>query len=576
MKNGVAIKYGDVALGAKENFTPSIDGIEPFSDISILNKNNISFKNFGNPIERYSVVLDGSALPFPSNIGGENFGIWSDQLSQEDGTFQDEIILNLKATELFTSSGITISFDEQENIYPIDVRISWFRGEEKIAEENFEPNSSNYFFNKKVEYYDGLKIEFFRLNMPKNRLKIHSVEYGVGVIFYGDELKGVNVSQTLDPISAKIEINTCGFTLNSKRNVEYSFQSQQPISIYFNNKLISTSFVKTAKRTSKKSWNIQTEDYIGLMETISFHGGIYVDANAEDVIADIFSAAKIPYHLDEKFLGIKVNGYIPYTTCRNALMQVCFAIGAVVDTSADDKVNVFCLSKDVSQELEKRRVLRGQTSGEKSVVTSVQIVAHFYKESQETKDVYDSSKSGVGEGIFVKFSEPLHDLSIVNGEIISSGSNFAVINANENCVLSGKIYEHTTLTKEKKNPLVSKTDIDNVVSISNATLVSQNNVDNLLDLCYDYIVNSTEIRSKIVDGKHTKVKPIPKYGEGIIYGSGEKYGNENAVTVESDKPTMLGDLIVVPLEFSTPKIARITRQSFSLVGGIIVKDTELR
>lgn len=575
MKNGVAIKYGDIALGAKENFEPSMGAIEPFSDISILQKNNISFKNYGNPIEKYSVLLDGSVLPFPSNTMGQRFGVWSDVISGEDGYFENPLVLSFQATELFTSSGITLTFDEEEEIYPIDVNVSWWRGDEKIAEGKFEPNSASYFFNKKVEYYDGLKFEFLRLNMPKNRLKIHSIEFGIGVIFYGDELKGVNVSQTIDPISTKIEINTCGFTLNSKRdNVEYSFQSQQPVSIYFNQTLLATNFVKSAKRTSKKVWNIQTEDYIGLMETISYQGGIYNNVNADELIADIFGVANIPFSLDERFIGMKLSGYIPYTTCRNALMQVCFAINAVIDTSNSDKVKIFGISNEISQQIEPQRVLQGQSSDEKSVVTAVELTAHFYKELEETKEVYNSEKSGIGENIFIKFNEPLYELSITNGKIISHGTNYAIINANENCVLSGKKYDHTTFTKTKRNPIVSQKDIENIVTISSATLVTKNNVDNLLDVCYNYIVNSQNLKSKIVEGKHIIYGEIIKYGE-KKYGQ-FKYGEKNKNIVIYDKPIHLSDLITIPFEFSSSKTARVVKQTYNLNGGIIAKNVELR
>lgn len=574
MKNGVAIKYGDIALGAKENFVPTMGEVEQFSDVSILQKNNISFKNFGNPIEKYSVLLDGSVLPFPSDTSGEKFGIWSEDISAEDGFFESPLTLSFKATELFTSSGITLTFDEEESIYPIDVVVSWWRGEEKIAEESFEPDSAKYFFNKKVEYYDGLEFRFSRLNLPYNRLKIHSIDYGIGVVFYGDELRGVQISNKIDPISTKIEINTCGFTIDSKKNIEYSFQTQQPISVYFNGNLQSKMFVKQAKRTSKKNWNVQTEDYIGLMDSIPYSGGVFFDTNAEDVIDDIFSVAKVPYSLDYSFVGKKLSGYIPYSNCRNALMQVCFSIGAVVKTSESEVVKIISLDNVVSQTIEKKRIWAGQSYNEKSVVTAIELTAHFYKESQETQELYDASKSGIGERIFVKFDEPFYDLSISLGEIIESGANYAVINAESGCVLVGKKYQHTTVTKKKTNPIVSSSDIENVVSISSATLVSGNNVDTLLDSCYNYVVNSKDIKTKIIDGKHTTYGGIVKYGNNK-YGS-IKYGEEKKGFVTYDNPTMVGDLVTIPVEFYGLVSARIVSQKFSLVGGIIVKDSELR
>lgn len=579
MKNGVAISYGDIALGAKESFVPSMEKIESFSDVSVLQKNNISFENYGNPIEKYSVLLDGSVVPFPSETEGKIFGIWSSSLSDDNGYFENPLILSLKSKEMYTSSGITLTFDEKNGIFPSEVVISWYRDDQKIDEQNFRPNSAKYFFNKKVEYYNGVHIEFLRLNMPKNRLKIHSIDYGIGVIFYGDELRNVRVSQSVDPISSQIEINTCDFEIVSKRNVEYSFQTQQPISVYFNGKLQSTCFVEAAKRKSYKVWSVRAEDYIGLMGSIPYFGGMYFDENADEIIRDIFSVAKVPYELESQFEGVKVSGHIPYTNCREALMQVCFAIGAVVDTVGLDLVMVRSLSQELSQEISANRVMVGQSIQENNVVTAVEMTAHAYKASDEALTAYDSSESGVGEEIFVLFDEPLHSLSISNGQILSSGSNHATITANEGCVLIGKKYEHTKITKSKRNPLVSPTDIENVVSVQNATLVSVLNVDKLLLSCYNYIVNSKSFRTKIIDGKHIiEGRPV-KYGE-KKYGEfkyGEfKYGDKTESVTVYDKPTRVGDIVIVPIDFYPSVQARITKQTFSLAGGITVKDTELR
>lgn len=573
MKNGVAIKYGDIALGAKENFAPAMSNIEPFSNVSILKENNASFANYGNPMEKYSVLLDGSSIPFPSETQGKKFGIWSSVLSDDDGYFEIPLVLSLKATELFTSSGITVTFDDVQGVFPTEAIVSWYRGDEKIEEQEFQPNSGKYFFNKKVEYYDGVEFQFLRLNMPQNRLKIHSVDYGIGVIFYGDELRYTKLSQSIDPISTQIEINTCDFEIYSKRNVEYSFQTQQPISVYFDGKLKATCFVNNAKRSSLKSWRVQTEDYIGLMDSIPYNGGMYFDKNAEEIIEDIFAVAKVPYELEENFIGVKVSGHIPYTTCRDAIMQVAFAIGAVVDTAGIEFVKIYSLPNEVSQEIQDKRVVKGQTISEKNIVTAVEMTSHFYIPTQEQIVAYNSVEGGVGENIFVAFDEPLHSLSISNGQILSSGANHAIINAYDGCSLAGLKYQHVTTTKAKRNPLVSPNDIENVVSIQGATLVSKSNIDNLLSSCYNYIVNAKDLKMKIIDGKSVKDGVPIRYGE-KRYGQ-FKYAATNDV-VTYDMPTRVGDVVVVPLEFLGNAQARIVKQTFSLGGGIIVKNSELR
>jgi hypothetical protein len=304
-------------------------------------------------------------------------------------------------------------------------------------------------------------------------------------------------------------------------------------------------FIKSAKRKSKTMWDIKSEDYIGLMDSIDFKGGIYENKDAFELIDEIFSVAKIPYIISGAFKNTSITGHIPYTSCRDALMQVIFAIGAVADTSDYDKVKIFALNEEVSQEIPKRRIMQGQGFEKKSRVTAVELTAHSYTESEETKTVYDAKKSGAGKNIFVEFSEPLYDLAISDGTIIESGSNYAIIGANSSTVLTGKKYDHSKVIYRKENPFVLASDLENVVSIEDATLVSSQNVDNVLESCYNYLVNTEQTNMKIIDG--TK-----------------------------DQNTAVGDLISYETEYLGSKQGRITKQSFALVGGILIKDSIVR
>ena len=62
---GVAIRYGDVAPEAKENFVPTASESQ-FDTLAQLQQYNLNFPNYANPCELYSVVLDGTATAFPS------------------------------------------------------------------------------------------------------------------------------------------------------------------------------------------------------------------------------------------------------------------------------------------------------------------------------------------------------------------------------------------------------------------------------------------------------------------------------------------------------------------------------
>jgi hypothetical protein len=338
--------------------------------------------------------------------------------------------------------------------------------------------------------------------------------------------------------------------------------------------LKATTFVKSSKRKSKFLWNIQSEDYIGIMDGVPYYGGIYTNANAVDILNDIFSVAKVPYKIDETFADEKITGYIPFTTCREALMQVAFAIQAVVDTSDSDVVKVFELDDEIKQTIPLNRIKQGQNFVDDETVTGVEIAVHSYKPIIETLDAYDASESGVGENIFVKFNEPLHDLSIINGEIIQSGTNYAIINANVGCVLSGQKYEHTTQTQRKNNPMVLANEIEKIISVEKATLVSSYNVDKIMKKCYNWLITSNTINLNIIEGKHVEYGDFVKYGN-AKYGT-RKYKEKTPDIITYDEPINIGDNIKAETEYRGVLSGRIIKQTFDLNGNIIVKKCTMR
>lgn len=574
---GVAIRYGDVAPEAKENFAPT-SSESKFDTLAQLQQYNLNFPNYANPCELYQTVLDGTATAFPSMPENENVGLWSEQLSNDDGTFEEPIVITLTSAGQYSSPGLTFTFDLDNSIYPTRLKIKWIRyiGDEEtvLDEKEYNPNSAFYFCQNLINNYNKLVITFYSLNMPQNRLKLRVIDYGYGTYFYGNELRNVKLIQEIDPISTQISINTADFVLDSKSNIEYSFQAKQPLSIYFNGQLKATTFVKSAKRQSKFLWRIQSEDYIGLMNSVPYYGGIYVDAKAVDVLGDIFGVAKVPYSIDGVFANATITGYIPYTTCREALMQVVFAIQAVVDTSDSEVVKVFALDNEVKQTIPLNRIMQGQNFTDDETVTGVEVVSHTYKPITETINVYDANESGVGENVFVKFSEPLHDLNITNGTIIQSGTNYAVINANTNCILTGQKYEHTTQTKRRNNPVVLANEIEKIVAVENATLVSENNVDNVLQKCYNWLIKVNAVNLSIVEGKHIIYGAFPTYGLSI-YGATRYGASESNVTIY-DKAINTGDVIVAETEFLGNIQGIIISQTFSLNGNIIIKKCILK
>ncbi len=539
----VVIEYGDYADGAKEAFVPSASEAEDFSNINQISTQGLVYPNYSNPIELYSVMLDGGAVALPSDTDDKNVGLWSKQISDDGGVFETQIVLTLIADELYSSSGISFEFDAANGIYPTQTNIKWYRDDELLADKDYTPNNANYFFANQVEYYNKVIISFSALNMPYNRLKVRSVEFGRRIEFAGYDLKVLSLAQKTNPISAELAISTSDFTIATDKQQDFYFQERQPLTILFDNNLQAKVFVKSAKRKAKSVWSVKAEDYIGIMDSVQFYGGIYSNKAATELLGEIFATAKVPYEIDEALSGETVTGYIPITSCRGALMQVLFAIGAVAITAKTDVVKVGVLPTEENQVVELNRILQGQSFEEDTKVTAVSVTVHSYKQIEDTVTAYDAVESGIGDNIIVQFNEPLHSLTISNGALVEFGANYAIINAEESCALVGKRYEHSTEVKTKKNPLVSATQSENVKTVSRATLISKRNIDNVLNKCYNYYVENKIARMKIVEG---------------------------------ETPTTIGDKIEVETEYIGNITGVITSQQYNLSGNTIVKDTIIR
>ena len=235
--NGVVIRYGDIAPEAKENFSADTTDKANFVDLSQLQQYNLSFPNYANPIEKYNFLLDGSAEALPENKSA-NVGLWSNSLSGENGEFETPIVLTLTSSKNHTSVGLTFTFDVYNNIYPTNMNIKWYRNEQLLKNSDYQPNSTFFFCDGKVEFYNKVVITFYSLNMPSNRLRLRAIDYGRGTEFNGKELRNVKVIQEIDPVSTQISINTCDFTLDASADMEYSFQTKQPLTVTFNGELI--------------------------------------------------------------------------------------------------------------------------------------------------------------------------------------------------------------------------------------------------------------------------------------------------------------------------------------------------
>lgn len=537
----IRVEYGTAQMGVKELFTPTAENILNISKVDDLTKNISSFKNFGNPCEPYSVLLDGSTIAIPENTGAENIGVWSQVLSNENGGLAPTLpYVEFTSTEVASTEGITLTFDVQKNIYATEFDAEWYLEGVKVKSATYNPTTPIFFAFEKIDAFDKLLLIFKAINTPYSRFKLRGFEFGVFFQVRGQQVKSVSVSQKIDPISTTLPISSSNLVLLNVEGAELTFANRQNMRIYDNDTLIGDFFIENAKKTNKQQWSVSATDYIALLDGVDFPGGIYVNKNAHELLHEIFDTANIPYDLAESLKDKTLTGYISYTTCRKALQQVLIGIGAFANTSYSSMVKIEETANDVVEEITLDRVMVGQKVDVDTDVTSVEVVAHAYAPVEDVVTLFQAEAEQTE--LKVIFNQPVHDLSIENGEIVENGTNYAVISCSQNGVLKGKKYDHLTFSKIKANA-TSKSLTAKRKTIKEATLVSAENLDNVLDICYNYIIKNKSAKSKII---------------------------------EQGQPLWLGKTYSVDTETEGKITGILTEQAFNLFGGKVVKNTVIR
>lgn len=585
MANGVIIQYGDIAVGAKEKFAPRITDIEEFSKIERLKENNPKNAFYNNPCELYSTLLNGDATIFPENPEEKPMMIWSNQVSNDDGSFDEPIILTFTSEKFFTAPGLFLRFDEKNEIHPLSAFITWYQvidGEESVlSEKEFQIASAGFFCEHMVNSFNKIVIEFGKLNMPKNRFKLSSIDYGYGTEFNGKEIRSVEINQVIDPISTSLSISTADVLLDIGGDVNYSFQEKQPIIIYYDDELKITSFIRSTERKSQNLFRISCDDYIGMLNDVPFYG-TQTTTNAYNLFETIFLKAGVPYNIDEKLKDVIVSGFIPSTTCRDALMQVAFASASTIDTSESSVVNVVMLSDDVKQEIPRKRIMQGQKMDVLEVATSISIpTTTSFTDSTKDEIIGKFDHNNAGQIVEIKSEKNYSQYILSNynyATIIESGLTFVKLKIIDTLDaylwLYGRPISFYKTFHTKENPFFASTDYVKEINIENATMVASENVDKILERCYNELTKTTSYKMSIVEGKHISGGDYIRYGT-HKYGQ-FKFGEKEQKNIVYDPKVSLGDVITCDAEYLGKITGRVIAQRYNLNGNIIVKEVTIK
>lgn len=404
--------------------------------------------------------------------------------------------------------------------YCTKLRVKWYSEGKLLSDMEFMPDAVRYFCSNYVQLYDKIVITFYETSQPFRPVFITRIDYGIYRDFFSDELLTTSCLQEVNAISENISVNTLNFTVRTETNIPFDFQKKQKLAVYFNGQRIGNFYLKNGARKNRTDYQMDSHDAIGVLDGNEFTGGIYTGQTAAVVIGQIFDGEDFGYLLDDTLSDIPLFGHIPYTTKRNALVQVAFAIGAVVDTSNYDGVMIYSQQTELSGTFTQADAFDGLTLEHSDVVTGIRISVHTYQPSEEIEELYNDVLNGTAEVIF---SEPHYDLSVAGGELVKHGDNYAVIKGTgETVILRGKKYTHLTTSLLKENPAIVFN--KNVKEVSSATLVHTGNAKEVLNRVYEYYQRAENVRGDVL---------LSNKMLGQVVGVDTAYDGQREGTIES-------------------------------------------
>lgn len=367
----IKIIYKDIALGADADATVITTEKQAFSEI-----NKIPF-GVENPAFA-TCELNGWGLTDEYKARAtEPIAFWSSTQSGGDCVFPTPPIIQLAFTEQYTATGLTIRFAPEAMDYCRKIVVAWYQGNTIKASEYYYPDTPNFVINRTVEAFNQIAIAFMETSLPRKRCKIEGITIGVVREFKADELKSVSAVHEIDLTSETIPINVLDAAIHSKQDIDFIFQRKQPVEAYNENHLIGVYFIEKGAKSSRSDYTFSCADAIGLLELTTTSGGLWLeDTPLTDILSTVIKSP-VTFEIDKAFQNSTLRGFIqPDIKEREALQQIAFALGAVVNTSNSKSIKIFPTPETVIADIPPQETYTGGSVDTADTVTGVEITAY--------------------------------------------------------------------------------------------------------------------------------------------------------------------------------------------------------
>ena len=321
------------------------------------NKDNIFGEHIDDTVyatlEEEFTKVDGSMFFLPRATEGGRYydtGIVSDKLVSE-ARCEVIISLNTIATDF---KGLTINFGEN---YPVDFDIVGSTGQTI----EFRGNTKSKWSTEEVlENTTYIKLVFYKMKNSQSRLRIYSIMFGYGLVYYNDSVMSSTLDSYVSPIGADVPQFDFSVTLknydhyfnvdNPNSAINY-LETGQEMDIMYGYQTPGSDTIEWIQgnhlwcsewESDDNTATIRCQDIFRNMDG-EYVKGLYSAAGksyyalAEEILKD---AGISEYYIDPRLKKLYSNNPIPRVKYKEALQIIANACRCVLTQSRDGKVRI--------------------------------------------------------------------------------------------------------------------------------------------------------------------------------------------------------------------------------------------
>ena len=321
------------------------------------NKDNIFGEHIDDTVyatlEEEFTKVDGSMFFLPRATEGGRYydtGIVSDKLVSE-ARCEVVVSLNTIATDF---KGLTINFGEN---YPVDFDIVGSTGQTI----EFRGNTKSKWSTEEVlENTTYIKLVFYKMKNPQSRLRIYSIMFGYGLVYYNDSVMSSALDSYVSPIGADVPQFDFSVTLknydhyfnvdNPNSAINY-LETGQEMDIMYGYQTPGSDTIEWIQgnhlwcsewESDDNTATIRCQDIFRNMDG-EYVKGLYSAAGksyyalAEEILKD---AGISEYYIDPRLKKLYSNNPIPRVKYKEALQIIANACRCVLTQSRDGKVQI--------------------------------------------------------------------------------------------------------------------------------------------------------------------------------------------------------------------------------------------